>query len=156
MLCGILFDSKSLPYKSTLRNAKKFKGGSYRPPKKGKKSIFLRFLGAWTRRKKWTKLPKNKDEPTACTHFAAHSALRHFYFEMKVFWTLIFLLNFLLMEDNLWWKTTFDGRHPLMEDDLWWKTTIDLRWYLMDKGLWWQANFDGSWHNGRQSLMQLM
>ena len=21
---------------------------------------------------------KNKDEPTACTHFAAHSALRHF------------------------------------------------------------------------------
>ena len=24
------------------------------------------------------KLPKNKDEATACTHFAAHSALRHF------------------------------------------------------------------------------
>ena len=22
--------------------------------------------------------PKNKDEPTDCTHFAAHSALRHF------------------------------------------------------------------------------
>ena len=47
MLYGILFNQKSLPYKSAFRNAEKFKGGgSYRPPKKRKKIIFLRFLGA--------------------------------------------------------------------------------------------------------------
>ena len=32
--------------------------------------------------KKW---PKNKDAPTDCTHFAAHSALRHFLVPMRPF-----------------------------------------------------------------------
>ena len=34
--------------------------------------------------KKWE--PKNKDEPTACTHFAAHSALRHFLYNTSYFY----------------------------------------------------------------------
>ena len=27
--------------------------------------------------------PKNKDEPTACTHFATHSVLRHFFYSQR-------------------------------------------------------------------------
>ena len=45
-LYGILFHSKSLPYKSALRNAEKFKGGKLQAPKNLKKPDFFVFWGA--------------------------------------------------------------------------------------------------------------
>ena len=45
-LYGILFYSKSLPYKSALGNAEKFKGGKLQSPKNLKKTYFFVFSGA--------------------------------------------------------------------------------------------------------------